>query len=196
MYFFTYLLTGVSLLAAEDNLNISMKDVTVTQRDGRVTQLEQVYVRGPMVRFYILPDMLVNAPMFKRSGAGNMKGRGIGTARGRATIARATCESLQTAVSNKRGPLAEMFCWQPDEVVGHEAPQEVLLADGDLFSKETPLGAGAGHGKWFIAAVKELKHPVLMELPGAQQERIVSVVLRNTKMMLVAQVKRQTLNRM
>ena len=48
---------------AEDNLNISLKDITVTQRDGRVSQLDQVYVRGSMVRFFIVPDMLQNAPM-------------------------------------------------------------------------------------------------------------------------------------
>lgn len=48
---------------AEDNLNISLKDITVTQRDGRVTQLDQVYIRGSMVRFFIVPDMLQNAPM-------------------------------------------------------------------------------------------------------------------------------------
>lgn len=79
-----------------------MKDITVTQRDGRVTQLDQVYIRGPMIRFYIVPDMLQNAPMFKRIGAGAMKGRGIGTARGRATIARATCASCMapSSVSN------------------------------------------------------------------------------------------------
>ncbi|KAA1063925.1 small nuclear ribonucleoprotein Sm D3 [Puccinia graminis f. sp. tritici] len=72
---------------AEDNLNISLKDITVTHRDGRVTQLDQVYIRGPMIRLYVVPDMLQNAPMFKR-GTG-VKGRGIGTARGRATIQRA-----------------------------------------------------------------------------------------------------------
>lgn len=48
---------------AEDNLNISLKDITVTGRDGRVTQLDQVYIRGSMVRFFIVPDMLQNAPM-------------------------------------------------------------------------------------------------------------------------------------
>lgn len=74
----------------------------MTQRDGRVTQLEQVYIRGGMIRFYIVPDMLQNAPMFKRIGAGAMKGRGIGTARGRATIARATCGSLLHLARNKR----------------------------------------------------------------------------------------------
>lgn len=50
--------------AAEDNLNISLKDITVTGRDGRVSQLDQVYIRGSMVRFFIVPDMLQNAPMW------------------------------------------------------------------------------------------------------------------------------------
>ena len=94
---------------AEDNLNISLKDITVTGRDGRVSQLDQVYIRGSMVRFFIVPDMLQNAPMsvsflsmhcevllisthhrFKRVGPNAMRGRGIGTARGRATIMRGT----------------------------------------------------------------------------------------------------------
>ncbi|KAF9450420.1 Sm-like ribonucleoprotein [Macrolepiota fuliginosa MF-IS2] len=78
------------LAEAEDNLNISLKDITVTGRDGRVSQLDQVYIRGSMIRFFIVPDMLQNAPMFKRVGPNAMRGRGIGTARGRATIMRGT----------------------------------------------------------------------------------------------------------
>ncbi|KAJ3735759.1 hypothetical protein DFJ43DRAFT_831557 [Lentinula guzmanii] len=72
---------------AEDNMNIFMRDATVTGRDGRVSQLDQVYIRGSMIRFFIVPDMLKNAPM--RSGPNGMRGKGIGTARGRATIMRA-----------------------------------------------------------------------------------------------------------
>ena len=52
--------------AAEDSLNISLKDITVTGRDGRVSQLDQVYIRGSMIRFFIVPDMLQNAPMSVR----------------------------------------------------------------------------------------------------------------------------------
>lgn len=36
----------------------------------------------------IVPDLLANAPMFKRVGPNAMRGRGIGAARGRATIQR------------------------------------------------------------------------------------------------------------
>ena len=42
-----------------------------------------------MIKFVVVPDMLQNAPMFKRVGPNAMKGRGIGTDRGRATIMRA-----------------------------------------------------------------------------------------------------------
>lgn len=55
---------------AEDSLNISMRDITVTGRDGRISQLDQVYIRGSMIRFFIVPDMLQNAPMSVLSGFG------------------------------------------------------------------------------------------------------------------------------
>ncbi|KAK6521117.1 small nuclear ribonucleoprotein Sm D3 [Arthrobotrys megalospora] len=74
------------LLEAEDNMNVQLKDITVTARDGRVSHLDQVYIRGSHVRFFIVPDMLRNAPMF-RSRA--VRGRGVGMARGRATVNRA-----------------------------------------------------------------------------------------------------------
>lgn len=54
----------VSLPSAEDSLNIALREVTVTARDGRVSQLDQVYIRGSMARFFIVPDMLANAPMY------------------------------------------------------------------------------------------------------------------------------------
>ncbi|KTW32598.1 small nuclear ribonucleoprotein Sm D3 [Pneumocystis jirovecii RU7] len=74
------------LLEAEDNMNIQLKDITVTARDGRVSHLDQAYIRGSHVRFFIVPDMLRNAPMFRSR---SVRGRGIGMARARATVARA-----------------------------------------------------------------------------------------------------------
>ena len=71
---------------AEDNMNVQLKDITVTARDGRVSHLDQVYIRGSHVRFFIVPDMLRNAPMFRSRG---IRGRGVGLARGRATVNRA-----------------------------------------------------------------------------------------------------------
>lgn len=73
------------LIEAEDNMNCQMQNVTVTYRDGKVAPLENVYIRGSKIRFLILPDMLKNAPMFKRPG-----GKGSGTAgRGKSAILRA-----------------------------------------------------------------------------------------------------------
>lgn len=73
------------LIEAEDNMNCQMQNITVTYRDGRTAQLENVYIRGSKIRFLILPDMLKNAPMFKRPG-----GKGSGTAgRGKSAILRA-----------------------------------------------------------------------------------------------------------
>lgn len=57
------------LIEAEDNMNCQMQNITVTYRDGRVAQLENVYIRGSKIRFLILPDMLKNAPMFKHRAA-------------------------------------------------------------------------------------------------------------------------------
>ena len=45
-------------IVAEDNMNVQLKDITVTARDGRVSHLDQVYIRGSHVRFFIVPDML------------------------------------------------------------------------------------------------------------------------------------------
>jgi len=89
------------LLEAEDNMNCQLVQITMTARDGRVSQLEQVFIRGSKIRFVILPDMLKNAPMFKKmmasqksSGVGRGKSallkaqvaaRGRGSDRGRAT---------------------------------------------------------------------------------------------------------------
>lgn len=89
-------------------MNVQLKDITVTARDGRVSHLDQVYIRGSHVRFFIVPDMLRlespvqslfvvwdhadlrpysrNAPMFRTRG---QRGRGVGLARGKATVNRA-----------------------------------------------------------------------------------------------------------
>ncbi|XP_018334774.1 small nuclear ribonucleoprotein Sm D3 [Agrilus planipennis] len=64
------------LIEAEDNMNCQMAQITVTYRDGRVAQLENVYIRGSKIRFLILPDMLKNAPMFKKQTKAGTAGRG------------------------------------------------------------------------------------------------------------------------
>ena len=40
--------------------------VTLTGRDGRITKLEQVYLRGGQIKFIVLPDALKQSPIFKK----------------------------------------------------------------------------------------------------------------------------------
>eukprot|EP01087_Luapelamoeba_hula_P003011 TRINITY_DN12842_c0_g1_i1.p1 TRINITY_DN12842_c0_g1~~TRINITY_DN12842_c0_g1_i1.p1 ORF type:complete len:144 (-),score=30.32 TRINITY_DN12842_c0_g1_i1:269-700(-) len=73
-----------TLADTEDNMNCQMTSITYTARDGRVSVLEQVYIRGSKIRFLILPDMLKKAPMFRnmetksKGGAAAVRGKGLG----------------------------------------------------------------------------------------------------------------------
>ena len=59
------------LLNAEDTMNMTLTDVVRTARNGKVSKLPTVYLRGSGVRFIALPDLLRNAPAFKK--VANMK---------------------------------------------------------------------------------------------------------------------------
>lgn len=57
-----------TLVDAEDNMNCELRNIQYTARNGQTSKLERVYIRGSNVRFVVLPDMLKNAPMFKKIG--------------------------------------------------------------------------------------------------------------------------------
>lgn len=67
-------------------MNVQLREITMTGRDGRVSQLEQLYIRGSHIRYFVVPDMLKNAPMFKTMLPGALRGRGQG--RGKANLSR------------------------------------------------------------------------------------------------------------
>jgi len=77
------------LVEAEDNMNCQIQNVTVTYRDGRVAQLENIYIRGSKIRFLILPDMLKNAPMLKNVDKNKSQGQAGQAGRGKSAILRA-----------------------------------------------------------------------------------------------------------
>lgn len=53
------------LVENEDNMNLSLSDVTRTiGRTGETSHMAHVFVRGSMIRFVSVPDILRNAPMF------------------------------------------------------------------------------------------------------------------------------------
>lgn len=57
------------LIESEDNMNVQLQDVTITSLDTQGKQLvdrkDRVFVRGSHIRFFVVPDMLKNAPLFK-----------------------------------------------------------------------------------------------------------------------------------
>mmetsp|Transcript_1555 Transcript_1555/g.1489 ORF Transcript_1555/g.1489 Transcript_1555/m.1489 type:complete len:113 (-) Transcript_1555:186-524(-) len=54
------------LITAEDTMNMTLSDVVRTARNGQVSKCPSVYLRGGSVRFIALPDLLKNAPVFKK----------------------------------------------------------------------------------------------------------------------------------
>ena len=71
------------LLDSEDNMNCQLTNVTLTKRDGQTVVMETAFIRGSKIRYFILPDMLKNAPMFRtldaQQAATKGSGRGFGT---------------------------------------------------------------------------------------------------------------------
>jgi len=53
------------LKSAEDSMNVTLAKVTHTNRVGQKSTLEEVYLRGSAIRLFVLPDMLVNAPVLR-----------------------------------------------------------------------------------------------------------------------------------
>lgn len=50
---------------SEDSMNVSLEDVTVTKgKTGESSFKSSVFVRGSMIRFISVPDILQYAPMF------------------------------------------------------------------------------------------------------------------------------------
>lgn len=54
------------LVNAEETMNMTISDVVRTAKNGQVSKIPTVYVRGSMVRFISLPELLKNAPIFKK----------------------------------------------------------------------------------------------------------------------------------
>jgi small nuclear ribonucleoprotein D3 len=73
------------LVEAEDSMNIKLASIMYTARNGQTTELEHAFIRGSKIRLVVLPDILKNAPMFKRDPTKPLgaSGRGIGRGMGR-----------------------------------------------------------------------------------------------------------------
>ncbi len=47
-------------------MNVQLKDVTETSRDGSVKHLDGILIRGSQIRFISVPDILKNAPFIEK----------------------------------------------------------------------------------------------------------------------------------
>jgi small nuclear ribonucleoprotein D3 len=54
------------LLGAEDTMNVSLSEVIRTARNGQISKLPNIYLRGNSIRFIALPDLLKSAPIFQK----------------------------------------------------------------------------------------------------------------------------------
>lgn len=71
-------------MQSEDTMNCLIENVVRTNKDGSKTSLEQVYIRGSQIRYFLVPDMLKHAPMFKnllrqKTPTTGVKGSAFGT---------------------------------------------------------------------------------------------------------------------
>ncbi|QCD84774.1 small nuclear ribonucleoprotein D3 [Vigna unguiculata] len=107
-----------SMIECEDNWNCQLESITYTAKDGKTSQLEHVFIRGSKVRFMVIPDMLKNAPMFKRLDA-RIKGKGasLGVGRGRAVAMRAKAQAAGRGAAPGRGvPPVRRFVDRQEEL--------------------------------------------------------------------------------
>lgn len=101
------------LTDAEDSMNCQLSDVTMVARDGQLSKLEHCYLRGSQIRFFVLPDLLKNAPMFKRV-------QKVKEAREEAAKAKKKGTSLPPLPSVGVSPLGWILC--PNASLGHGVP--------------------------------------------------------------------------
>ena len=118
--------------SAEDNMNASLKDVTATGPRGKVSHMERVFIRGSQIVFVVFPDLLGEAPMFRRVA---LAARGI-------TVAGGLGRGRQAAIG-ARGASARVGGggWRGGRARGERGDQAVRGAR-DAFEWRCELHAG------------------------------------------------------
>lgn len=75
------------LLSSESNMNCQLAGVTHTARDGKITKMDQVFLRGSAVRLFVVPDLLKNAPFLQSASELGQKVQSEARAKKRARTA-------------------------------------------------------------------------------------------------------------
>lgn len=55
-----------TLEKSEANMNLSLTNVTITQKDGNVQKVEKALLRGSQIVFISLPEILAKAPVLNK----------------------------------------------------------------------------------------------------------------------------------
>ncbi len=55
------------LMHVEDSMNCLLENVKITSKDGQLTGVDQMYIRGSLIRWVVVPDALRHAPFLKMS---------------------------------------------------------------------------------------------------------------------------------
>ncbi|ODV98618.1 hypothetical protein PACTADRAFT_48339 [Pachysolen tannophilus NRRL Y-2460] len=55
------------LIDCEDNMNLSLKNIVLTESNGNISHLDHCFIRGSMIKFISIPEILKNAPMFNKN---------------------------------------------------------------------------------------------------------------------------------
>ncbi|KAK2990543.1 hypothetical protein RJ640_019823 [Escallonia rubra] len=133
-----------SMIECEDNWNCQLESITYTAKDGKISQLEHVFIRGSKVRFMVIPDMLKNAPMFKRLEA-RIKGKGsaLGVGRGRAVAMRARAQAAGRGAPPGRGAVPPAGFSSPTQTAIRQ-DLNLSLAEYSLFGSILTFGAMVG----------------------------------------------------
>ena len=63
------------LVDSQDDMNCLLQGVTCTTRDGKVTKKESVFIRGSHIKYFVLPDILRNAPVLKKVASAALDAR-------------------------------------------------------------------------------------------------------------------------
>eukprot|EP00485_Elphidium_margaritaceum_P003984 CAMPEP_0202687330 /NCGR_PEP_ID=MMETSP1385-20130828/3020_1 /ASSEMBLY_ACC=CAM_ASM_000861 /TAXON_ID=933848 /ORGANISM="Elphidium margaritaceum" /LENGTH=111 /DNA_ID=CAMNT_0049342101 /DNA_START=27 /DNA_END=362 /DNA_ORIENTATION=+ len=54
-----------TLSHSEDNMNCELRGVTHRARNGMISKMESVFIRGGQIRYFLLPELLKNAKEFE-----------------------------------------------------------------------------------------------------------------------------------
>lgn len=87
----------------EDNMNVSLREVTAFLPTGGQQKMDRVFIRGPRIVFVVFPEILTKAPFFERvRAAARGKVLAVGLGRGRQAAIQAKVRDFPAYMLHQR----------------------------------------------------------------------------------------------